>query len=133
MKGVILAGGTGSRLMPLTKAVNKHLLPVGPYPMIYWSIMKLEEAGITDILLITQKEYIPQFHKLLETGEELGVSITYQVQPAASGISDGLSYAKRFTGRDPFVLLLGDNIFEDSLKPYTERFAKQEKEQRDLC
>lgn len=127
MKGVILAGGTGSRLMPLTKAVNKHLLPVGPYPMIYWSVMKLEEAGITDILLITQKEYIPQFHKLLETGEELGVSITYQVQPAASGISDGLSYAKRFTGRDPFVLLLGDNIFEDSLKPYTERFAKQGK------
>ncbi|AEB65455.1 MULTISPECIES: sugar phosphate nucleotidyltransferase [Bacillus] len=127
MKGVILAGGTGSRLMPLTKAVNKHLLPVGPYPMIYWSIMKLEEAGIKDILLITQKEYIPQFHKLLENGEELGVSITYQVQPAASGISDALSYAKRFTGRDPFVLLLGDNIFEDSLKPYTERFAQQGK------
>lgn len=61
MKGVILAGGTGSRLMPLTKAVNKHLLPVGPYPMIYWSIMKLEEAGITDILLITQKNIFRNF------------------------------------------------------------------------
>lgn len=127
MKGVILAGGTGSRLMPLTKAVNKHLLPVGPYPMIYWSIMKLEEAGIKDILLITQKEYLPQFHKLIGTGEELGVSVTYQVQPAASGISDGLSYAKRFAGKEPFILLLGDNVFEDSLRPFTERFEKQGK------
>lgn len=127
MKGVILAGGTGSRLMPLTKAVNKHLLPVGPYPMIYWSIMKLEEAGIKDILLITQKEYLPQFHKLIGTGEELGVSVTYQVQPAASGISDGLSYAKRFIGKEPFILLLGDNVFEDSLRPFTERFEKQGK------
>ncbi|MGM0748102.1 MAG: sugar phosphate nucleotidyltransferase [Bacillota bacterium] len=127
MKGVILAGGTGSRLMPLTKAVNKHLLPVGPYPMIYWSIMKLEEAGIKDILLITQKEYLPQFHKLIGTGEELGVSVTYQVQPAASGISDGLSYAKRFTGKEHFILLLGDNVFEDSLRPFTERFEKQGK------
>ncbi|MED1121962.1 sugar phosphate nucleotidyltransferase [Bacillus atrophaeus] len=127
MKGVILAGGTGSRLMPLTKAVNKHLLPVGPYPMIYWSIMKLEEAGIKDILLITQKEYLPQFHKLIGTGEELGVSVTYQVQPAASGISDGLSYAKRFTGKEHFILLLGDNVFEDSLQPFTERFEKQGK------
>ncbi|MCY8913535.1 NTP transferase domain-containing protein [Bacillus atrophaeus] len=127
MKGVILAGGTGSRLMPLTKAVNKHLLPVGPYPMIYWSIMKLEEAGIKDILLITQKEYLPQFHKLIGTGDELGVSVTYQVQPAASGISDGLSYAKRFTGKEPFILLLGDNVFEDSLRPFTERFEKQGK------
>ncbi|ADP34286.1 sugar phosphate nucleotidyltransferase [Bacillus atrophaeus] len=127
MKGVILAGGTGSRLMPLTKAVNKHLLPVGPYPMIYWSIMKLEEAGIKDILLITQKEYLPQFHKLIGTGEELGVTVTYQVQPAASGISDGLSYAKRFAGKEPFILLLGDNVFEDSLRPFTERFEKQGK------
>lgn len=89
MKGVILAGGNGSRLMPLTKAVNKHLLPVGPYPMIYWSIMKLEEAGIKDILLISQKEHMPQFYKLLGNGEELGVTITYQVQPAASGIRMG--------------------------------------------
>lgn len=127
MKGVILAGGNGSRLMPLTKAVNKHLLPVGPYPMIYWSIMKLEEAGIKDILLISQKEHMPQFYKLLGNGEELGVTITYQVQPAASGISDGLSYAKRFTKKESFILLLGDNIFEDSLKPYTERFEQQGK------
>lgn len=71
MKGVILAGGNGSRLMPLTKAVNKHLLPVGPYPMIYWSIMKLEEAGIKDILLISQKEHMPQFFKLLGNGKSL--------------------------------------------------------------
>nr|WP_019846748.1 sugar phosphate nucleotidyltransferase [Bacillus subtilis] len=70
---------------------------------------------------------MPQFYKLLGNGEELGVTITYQVQPAASGISDGLSYAKRFTKKESFILLLGDNIFEDSLKPYTERFEQQGK------
>ncbi len=94
VKGVILAGGTGSRLQPMTKITNKHLLPVGPYPMIYWSIMKLKEAGIHEILLITHEEYMSSFQKLLEDGAELGVSLRYEIQPTASGISAGLAHAK---------------------------------------
>ncbi|MDM5299810.1 sugar phosphate nucleotidyltransferase [Bacillus pumilus] len=126
MKGVILAGGKGSRLAPLTSIVNKHLLPVGPYPMIYWSLFKLKEAGILDVMLISQEEQIPMFQKLLEDDQELGMNIVYQVQPEASGISDGLSYAKPFVTGEKFVLMLGDNVFEDSLIPFVEAFQKQE-------
>ncbi|KRV44635.1 sugar phosphate nucleotidyltransferase [Bacillus sp. TH007] len=126
MKGVILAGGKGSRLAPLTKIFNKHLLPVGPYPMIYWSIFKLKEAGIVDVMLISQEEQIPLFQKLLEDDRELGMNIVYQVQPEASGISDGLSYAKPFAQGEKFVLMLGDNVFEDSLRPFVDAFRQQE-------
>lgn len=125
MKGVILAGGKGSRLAPLTNIINKHLLPVGPYPMIYWSLFKLKEAGILDVMLISQEEQIPLFQKLLEGDRELGMNIVYQVQPEASGISDGLSYAKPFVTGEKFVLMLGDNVFEDSLSPFVEAFKKQ--------
>ncbi|MGD6977385.1 sugar phosphate nucleotidyltransferase [Bacillus altitudinis] len=126
MKGVILAGGKGSRLVPLTKIFNKHLLPVGPYPMIYWSLFKLKEAGIVDVMLISQEEQIPLFQKLLEDDRELGMNIVYQVQPEASGISDGLSYAKPFAQGEKFVLMLGDNVFEDSLRPFVDVFRQQE-------
>ncbi|MCL6795403.1 sugar phosphate nucleotidyltransferase [Bacillus altitudinis] len=126
MKGVILAGGKGSRLAPLTKIFNKHLLPVGPYPMIYWSLFKLKEAGIVDVMLISQEEQIPLFQKLLEDDRELGMNIVYQVQPEASGISDGLSYAKPFAQGEKFVLMLGDNVFEDSLRPFVDVFRQQE-------
>ncbi|MBO0995697.1 sugar phosphate nucleotidyltransferase [Bacillus sp. SD088] len=125
MKGVILAGGTGSRLQPMTKITNKHLLPVGPYPMIYWSIMKLKEAGIDEILLITHEEYMDSFQKLLADGSELGVSLHYAIQPTASGISAGLAHAEDFADGDKFILLLGDNIFEDSLVPFIQAFQKQ--------
>lgn len=127
MKGVILAGGKGSRLAPLTRIFNKHLLPVGPYPMIYWSLFKLKEAGIVDVMLISQEEQIPLFQKLLEDDHELGMNIVYQVQPEASGISDGLSYAKLFAQGEKFVLMLGDNVFEDSLRPFVDDFRQQEK------
>ncbi|ATH74050.1 sugar phosphate nucleotidyltransferase [Bacillus altitudinis] len=126
MKGVILAGGKGSRLAPLTKIFNKHLLPVGPYPMIYWSLFKLKEAGIVDVMLISQEEQIPLFQKLLEDDRALGMNIVYQVQPEASGISDGLSYAKPFAQGEKFVLMLGDNVFEDSLRPFVDAFRQQE-------
>lgn len=87
MKGVILAGGNGSRLMPLTKAVNKHLLPVGPYPMIYWSIMKLQEAGIKDILLISKRSICRNFTNCLGTGKSLALLslIKYSRQHRAFG------------------------------------------------
>lgn len=132
MKGVILAGGTGTRLQPLTKITNKHLLPVGPYPMIYWPIKKLKEASIEEILIITHEEYIDLFKKLLNGGGDLGVSLHYKIQPTASGISDGLAHAKDFVGNEKFVLILGDNIFEDSLRPFTQNFQKQRKGARVL-
>lgn len=127
MKGVILAGGTGSRLSPLTNIICKHLLPVGPYPMIYWPILKLKEAGINKILIVTNKENLPFFIKLIGDGEEFGIHLQYKIQQNAKGISDGISLAKEFVGEEKFIVLLGDNIFEDSLIPYIHSF-KQQKE-----
>ncbi|WP_340598677.1 sugar phosphate nucleotidyltransferase [Priestia megaterium] len=125
MKGVILAGGNGTRLNPFTKIINKHLLPVGPYPMIYWSLMKLKNAGIEDILLITHQDHLADFKLVLGNGECLNISIQYEIQPYAGGISHGLLYAKKFVGKEKFVLMLGDNIFEDSLVPYVRNFNNQ--------
>lgn len=140
MKGVILAGGTGSRLHPFTKYLNKHLLPVGPYPMIYWSIIKLRDAGIKDILIITNKHHLSSFIELLGQGEELQVKIQYQIQSnLGGGIADALISAKNFINSERFVVILGDNIFKDALAPYVQAFQKQEsgarvllKEEKDL-
>lgn len=96
MKGIILAGGTGTRLRPLTRIINKHLLPVGPYPMIYWPIKKLKEAGIHDILIITNKHDLGSFITLLGLGEELGVHLTYKIQNEAGGITEALGIAETF-------------------------------------
>ncbi|MFC0561977.1 sugar phosphate nucleotidyltransferase [Halalkalibacter alkalisediminis] len=125
MKGVILAGGTGSRLSPLTRIINKHFLPVGPYPMIFWPIIKLKEAGIKQILIVTNRESLSSFVQLLGEGEELGVHLQYKVQQNASGIADGISLAKNFVGEDKFIVLLGDNIFEAALIPYIQSFKQQ--------
>jgi glucose-1-phosphate thymidylyltransferase len=132
LKGVILAGGTGSRLKPFTNIMNKHLLPVGPFPMLYWPILKLKEAGIIEILIITNEEYLEDFIKVFGEGNELGVQLSYEIQPSAGGISDGLSYARKFVGTEKFLLLLGDNIFEDSLKPFVDEYKRQEKGARFL-
>lgn len=133
MKGVILAGGTGSRLMPFTLLINKHLLPVGPYPMIYWSIMKLRDAGIREILIITNQQDLYSFITLLGHGEKLQVKIVYEVQRnKGGGIADALLSAKSYINQEKFVVLLGDNIFEDSLCPYVQSFQKQEKGARVL-
>ncbi|MGG4199167.1 sugar phosphate nucleotidyltransferase [Peribacillus frigoritolerans] len=126
MKGVILAGGTGSRLLPLTNFLNKHLLPVGPYPMIYWPIIKLKDAGINEILIITNKNHLSSFIELLGLGEELDVNIQYKIQSnEGGGIADALKLAKSFINDEKFVVLLGDNIFEDSLAPFVQSFHKQ--------
>ena len=140
MKGVILAGGTGSRLKPFTKFLNKHLLPVGPYPMIYWSIMKLRDAGIDDILIVTNKHHLNSFIKLLGKGEELQVKIQYQIQSkVGGGIADALISTRDFINSEKFVVILGDNIFKDSIVPFVQAFQKQEsgarvllKEEEDL-
>lgn len=128
MKGVILAGGTGSRLEPLTKFLNKHLLPVGPYPMIYWSILKLKEAGINEILIVTNRNHLSSFIELLGLGEGLHVNIQFKIQGnVGAGIADALMSAKKFINNEKFVVLLGDNIFEDSLSPFVHSFQKQKK------
>ncbi|OIJ10420.1 spore coat protein [Anaerobacillus alkalilacustris] len=132
MKGVILAGGTGSRLSPITKIMNKHLLPVGPFPMIYWSIIKLKEAGVSEILILTNREHLSSFIQLLGLGEDYKVNLQYKVQEDAKGIADAVSYAKSFVKNEKFIVMLGDNIFEDSLTPYIQSFKKQKRGARVL-
>jgi len=125
LKGVILAGGTGTRLMPFTKIINKQLLPVGPYPMIYWAIIKMKKSGIQEILIITHNDHLNDFKTILADGNHLGVRITYEIQPYAGGIAHGLMYAQDFIKKDKFIFMLGDNIFEDSLLPYVKNFINK--------
>ncbi|MGX1983420.1 glucose-1-phosphate thymidylyltransferase [Thermolongibacillus altinsuensis] len=125
MKGIILAGGTGSRLYPLTKVTNKHLLPVGKYPMIYHAIYKLKEANITDILIVTGREHMGDVVNLLGSGSEFDVEFTYKVQDQAGGIAQALGLCEAFVGNDLMTVILGDNVFSDSIVPYVENFKKQ--------
>src|SRR5216117_1523159 len=113
MKGVILAGGTGSRLFPLTKVTNKHLLPVGQKPMIYYPIEKLLSAGIQEILIVTGVEHMGDVVGLLGSGKDFGCRFTYKVQDEAGGIAQALGLAENFAGKDLLCVILGDNIFED--------------------
>lgn len=125
MKGIILAGGTGSRLYPLTKVTNKHLLPVGDQPMIYHPINKLTEAGIEEILIVTGTEHMGDVVNLLGSGKDFGCRFTYKVQDEAGGIAQALGLAENFAGGDPVVVILGDNIFESSLNEAVESFEGQ--------
>lgn len=125
MKGIILAGGTGSRLYPLTQAMNKHLLPIGKYPMIYHSIHKLRQAGMNEILIITGRQHLGLFGTLLGNGQELNVNLTYKVQEKAGGIAQALALAEGFVQKQPMTVLLGDNIFSDNLHPYVNKFLEQ--------
>lgn len=125
MKGMILAGGKGTRLHPLTKVVNKHLIPIGKYPMIYYPIVKLREADITDILITTNQQDLPLFWALLGDGKDLGVRIHFETQQQAAGIPDAILLSKTFVGSDKLAVILGDNIFQDSLIPYVESYKNQ--------
>lgn len=116
MKGVILAGGMGTRLFPVTKVVNKHLLPVYNQPMIYYPLKTLISLGIKDILITSNKDGLALISKLLGSGEEFGANIYYRVQETAGGLSDALNLAKGFTGDDSLAVILGDNIFLGKLK-----------------
>ncbi len=126
LRGVVLAGGTGSRLMPLTRVTNKHLLPVGGAPMIFHPIGKLRDAGIRDVLVVTGRDHMGDVIELLGSGRELGVDITYRVQDEAGGIAQALGLAREFAGGGPVCIILGDNIFEDGLAPHADRFAAGE-------
>lgn len=125
IKGIILAGGTGSRLYPLTKVTNKHLLPVGKYPMIFHAVQKLKQACIKNILIVTGKEHMGEVVNLLGSGSEMGVSITYKVQDEAGGIAQALGLAEQFVGNDKMVVILGDNVFEDNISFYVDNFREQ--------
>lgn len=126
MKAVILAGGTGSRLRPMTKLVNKHLLPVGDQPMIIHAIRKVKEAGITDILIVTSREAAGMFISFLGSGEEEGVHLTYRIQEQAGGIAEALALAKPFVAdEEKFIVLLADNLFEESLREHLDAFRNQ--------
>ncbi|MCB1164267.1 MAG: sugar phosphate nucleotidyltransferase [Candidatus Krumholzibacteriia bacterium] len=125
MKGIILAGGTGSRLYPLTKVTNKHLLPVGRVPMIFHPLSKLVEAGIEEILVVTGTEHMGDVVGLLGSGREFDCRITYRVQDEAGGIAQALGLAENFSHGDPMTVILGDNIFADSIRPGVEAFERQ--------
>lgn len=125
LKGIVLAGGTGSRLLPLTRVTNKHLLPVGSYPMIFYPIYRLKQAGIREILVVTGREHMGDVIELLGSGHDFGVEFTYRVQDEAGGIAQALGLARNFVGLDLCVVILGDNIFEDDISPFVADFAAQ--------
>ncbi len=122
IKGVILAGGTGSRLYPCTKVTNKHLLPIYNKPMIYYPLNTLINAGIKEILIVSGIEHAGDFLKLLGSGKEFGVRLTYEIQDEAAGIAQALSLAEDFVDNDKLVAILGDNIFEDNIKKHVSDF-----------
>lgn len=125
MKGIILAGGRGTRLLPLTRAVNKSLLPVGGEPLIWHSIRRLVEANITDITIVVGPEHSGQIMTACGDGADLGASLAYLVQPEPKGIAHGIGLARRFVGHDRCVVLLGDNVFERPLVGFVETFDEQ--------
>ncbi len=126
MKGVVLAGGLGSRLHPLTKVTNKHLLPIYNKPMIYYPIETLVEAGIRDIMIVTGGKNAGDFLRLLGNGREFGLAhLNYTYQEGEGGIAAALSLARFFADGQPICVILGDNIIEGSIGRYVENFRKQ--------
>jgi glucose-1-phosphate thymidylyltransferase len=124
VKGVVLAGGFGTRLAPMTKVVNKHLLDVFDQPMVYYPLQALQRAGISDVVLVTGAE-IDQFRELLGDGSELGLRLEYAQQDGAGGIAEALALARPHVAGDSLVAILGDNLYQDDLTPYVDAFRDQ--------
>ena len=133
MKGIVLAGGTGSRLFPLTKITNKHLLPIYDKPMIFYPIQTLVDAGITDIMVVTGGKNSGDFLRLLANGRGFGLKhIAYTYQEGEGGIADALSLCEHFADGQPICVVLGDNIIEKSIHGAVDAFRRQEKGARIL-
>jgi glucose-1-phosphate thymidylyltransferase len=129
MKGVVLAGGTGSRLYPLTKVTNKHLLPVGRYPMIFHPLMQMTRAGIECVVVVTSPEHMGDVVNLLGSGRMFGLDLTFRVQDEPGGIAQALSLCENFTADDPFLVILGDNILGEGIGRHVEAYRRQLDEQ----
>jgi len=125
LRGIVLAGGTGSRVLPLTKVTNKHLLPVGKKPMIFYPIEKLTGIGIEEILIVTGVEHMGDVVSLLGSGKDFGCRFTYKVQDQAGGIAQALALAENFARNQSVAVILGDNIFQANLKTYGAKFLAQ--------
>jgi glucose-1-phosphate thymidylyltransferase len=126
VKGVILAGGTGSRLHPLTRITNKHLLPIYDRPMVTYSIEALVQAGVTEIMLVSGGTHAGEFYRLLGNGHDHGVdALLYAYQERPGGIAEALGLAERFVGDDPMIVMLADNIVEHSIRPFVDGFRAQ--------
>lgn len=125
MKGIILAGGIGTRLSPLTEITNKHLLPVGKEPMIWHPVKQLVMSGIDDILVITSSHHMGSVVNSLGSGQRFNCEFTYRVQEEAGGIAHALGLGRTFAGGERIVVLLGDNVFEHSIWPHVAEFREQ--------
>jgi glucose-1-phosphate thymidylyltransferase len=128
MRGVILAGGSGSRLAPLTRITNKHLLPLYDRPMVTYAVEALVEAGVEELMIVTGGVHAGEFFRLLGDGHEYGVGrLFYAYQDRPGGIAEAMSLAERFVARDKVCVLLADNVFEQSLLPVVENFERQDR------
>ena len=125
LKGVVLAGGTGSRLFPLTKVTNKHLLPVGRYPMIYHPLMRMKRASIEQVAIVTSPEHMGDVVNLLGSGRTFGLDLTYRVQDEPGGIAQAIGLCENFVGDDLFLVILGDNVLADDLAEDADLYRKQ--------
>jgi glucose-1-phosphate thymidylyltransferase len=133
MKGVVLAGGTGSRLYPLTRVTNKHLLPIYDKPMIYYPLQILVDAGIDDILIVTGGSSAGDFLRLLRNGKDFGLhQLNFAYQEGEAGIADALRLAEHFAGEQKICVILGDNIIEGDIRQAAQQFEKQERGARIL-
>ncbi len=125
MKGIVLAGGAGTRLFPLTKVTNKHLLPVGHYPMIYHPLMRMRRAGIEEVAVVTSPEHMGDVVNLLGSGGGLGLDLTYRVQDRPGGIAQAIGLCANFAGGEPVLVILGDNVLADDLGEEVSAFKGQ--------
>ena len=127
IKGIILAGGLGTRLYPLTMVTNKHLLPIGNEPMIHYPIKKMVEAGVIDIMIVTGAEHSGAMMTLLGSGKRYGCTFTYKVQDEPDGIAGALKLCRGFVGSSNCIVILGDNIFKDNLNEHVRSFLEKGK------
>jgi glucose-1-phosphate thymidylyltransferase len=123
----VLAGGKATRLRPLTKVTNKHLLPIYDKPLIYYPLQAMARAGIRDVVVITNPEHAGHFIQLLGSGREFGLKLAYELQEEAGGLAQAVSLAESFVGREKMLVLLGDNIFTQDLRPSVERFSAEQR------